>query len=165
MRAVNKVALAAGWILVAASPGSLADEIYKSVAKDGAVTYSQAPQPGARNTVVDIQVLSPETRRAALVLQRKLEGADLALNDAFEKREQAWRNADIEIRDATEKLQIEESTLDSGREPRADEWVGNSRGGARLTEGYLERLQGLEDRVDEARRRLDKAYDARNSLK
>src|SRR5262249_54295163 len=69
MRAVNKVALAAGWILVAASPGLLADEIYKSVAKDGSVTYSQSPQPGARNTVIDIQVLSPEERRAALALQ------------------------------------------------------------------------------------------------
>ncbi|HLX23142.1 MAG TPA: DUF4124 domain-containing protein [Usitatibacter sp.] len=165
MRAINIVALAAGWILVAASPGLLADEIYKSVAKDGSVTYSQAPQPGARNTVVDIQVLSPETRRAALILQRKLEGADLAMNDAFEKRERAWRDADIEIRDATEKLQIEESTLDSGREPRGDEWVGNLGGGARLSEAYFERLKALEDRVAQARARLDRAYDARNALK
>ena len=165
MRAVNIVALAAGWILVAASPGLLADEIYKSVAKDGSITYSQAPQPGARNTVVDIQDLSPEARRAALVLQRKLEGANLALNDAFEKREQAWHDADIEIRDATEKLQIEESTLDSGREPRGDEWVGNAGGGTRLTQAYFERLKMLEDRVAAARARLDRAYDARNALK
>jgi hypothetical protein len=87
------------------------------------------------------------------------------LNDAFEKREQAWRNADIEIRDATEKLQIEESTLDSGREPRADEWVGNLGGGTRLSQGYFDRLKSLEDRVDQARQRLDRAYDARNALK
>ncbi|MFZ3322426.1 MAG: DUF4124 domain-containing protein [Usitatibacter sp.] len=165
MRACKKVALAAGWILVAASPGLLADEIYKSVAKDGAITYSQSPQPGATNTVVDIQVLSPEERRAAFALQRRINGTDLALNDAFEKREQAWRDADIEIRDATEKLTIEESALDSGRDPRADEWIQNVGGGARLTQGYFERLKTLEDRVAQARQRLDRAYDARNALK
>jgi hypothetical protein len=165
MRAINKVALAAGWILVAASPGLLADEIYKSVAKDGSVTYSQAPQSGAKNTVVDIQVLSPEERRAALILERQVDGAALALNDAFDRREQAWRDADIEVRDATEKLMIEESTLDSGREPRADEWVQNAGTGARLTQGYFERLKTLEDRVARARQRLDRAYDARNALK
>ena len=165
MRAINKLALAAGWILVAASPGLLADEIYKSVAKDGSVTYSQAPQSGAKNTVVDIQVLSPEERRAALILERRVDGATLALNDAFDRREQAWRDADIEVRDATEKLMIEESTLDSGREPRADEWVQNAGGGARLTQGYFKRLKTLEERVALARQRLDRAYDARNALK
>jgi hypothetical protein len=165
MRASNKVALAAGWILVAASPGLLADEIYKSIAKDGSVTYSQSPQPGARNTVIDIQVLSPEERRAALALQRRTKGTDLALNDAFEKREQAWHDADVEIRDATGKLAIEESTLESGRDPRADEWVQNVGGGARLTQDYFERLKVLEGRVEQARQRLDRAYDARNALK
>jgi len=165
MRAAYTAALAAGWILVAASPALLADEIYKSVGKDGSVTYSQAPIPGARNSVVDVQTLSPEERRAALRLREQAAGRDLALDDAFARREQAWRDADTEIRDAAEKLTIEESTLDSGREPRADEWIQNATGGARLTQAYFERLKVLEARVAAARRRLDRAYDARDALK
>jgi len=165
MRAARTAALAAGWILVAASPALLADEIYKSVGRDGKVTYSQAPIAGARNTVVDVQALSPEERRAALMLRGKLDGEDVALDEAFARREQAWRDADIEIRDATEKLVLEESTLDSGREPRADEWIQNAKGGARLTQGYFERLKGLEAGVAAARERLDRAYAARDALK
>jgi len=165
MRAAPTAALAAGWILVAASPALLADEIYKSVGQDGSVTYSQAPIPGARNSVVDVQALSPEERRAALLLREQVAGQDAALDEAYARREQAWRDADIEIRDATEKLMIEESTLDSGREPRADEWIQNANGGARLTQGYFDRLKALEARVAAARQRLDRAYDARDALK
>ena len=165
MRVINTIALAAGWLLVAASPDLLADEIYKSVGDDGSVTYSQAPLPGAKSSTVDVQVLSPEERRAALMLRHQVASADLGLEDSFAKRERAWRDADIEIRDATEKLMLEESTLDSGREPRAGEWIQNVGGGARVTQAYFQRLKQLEDHVAQARTRLDHAYDARNALK
>ena len=165
MRIVNLGALVAGWALAAASPTLLADEIYKSVGKDGAVTYSQAPLPGAKNTVIDVQALSPEERRAALMLRRQLASADSVLDSSFAKREEAWHLADVEIRDASEKLMLEESTLDSGREPRAEEWIHNVGGGSRLTEDYFERLKHLEANVAMARARLDRAYEARNALR
>jgi Domain of unknown function (DUF4124) len=165
MRAINAFALAAGWVLASASPGLLADEIYKSVASDGSVTYSQAPIPGARNSTVEIQVLSPEERRASLMLRQQLATSNTALEDSFARREQAWRDADIEIRDATDKLVIEESTLESGREPRAEEWIQNKAGGTRMTQAYFDRLRFMEANVERARQRLDRAYAARDALK
>jgi hypothetical protein len=166
MRIGNFSVLALGGLVAIASQGSLAEEIYKSVDGDGKVTYSQAPLPGAKQvSTVDIQTLSPEERRAALRLRKQVAGSNAALDEGFAKREEAWRLADVEIRDATARLLAEESALESGREPRAEEWIGNVGGGTRMTEAYFERLKMLEDRVAQARKRLDAAYAARDALK
>ena len=151
---------------VAASLCARAELIYKSVGADGSVTYSSQPVPGAKHTTaIDIQTLSPEERRAADRLRKQVEGANSELAKAFADRDEAWRRADVEIRDATEKLASAEARLESEREPREDEWIGNVGGGTRLRESYFARLKELEDRVTAARARLDRAYAARDGLK
>jgi len=149
--------------LMLASPALRAEVVYKSVADDGSVTYSSHPVPGAKQvTPIDIRTLSPEERRAADRVRKQTEAT---LEKDFARREDAWRKADAEIREATEELRAAESALESGREPAENEWIGNAGGrGTRLTEGYFARLKGLEDDVARAKARLDRAYAARQDL-
>lgn len=146
-----------------ASSGVASEMIYKSVGKDGVVTYSGAPVPDAKDTTtIDVQTLSPEQRRAATL---HLKGEGRALRDWLARENEAWTNADKEVRAAQEALRRAESALESGRTPRSKEWIGNLGGGSRLRQSYFQRLAALEDRVNRDRARLDRAYDERNALK
>jgi len=165
MNLAKSSAWAIAAVLLAAAASPQAEEIYKSVAKDGSVTYSSTPIEGATNTPFDVDKLSPEQRRAALRLRDEMQRANQALDDAHAKRAEAWRLADVEVRDATEKLLLEEAKLRAEREPRSNEWIANAGGGTRLTQGYFDRLKELEALVSGARERLDRAYEARAALK
>ena len=139
-----------------------AEVIYRSVAPDGEVSYSYKPQPGARETTtIEIRALSPEQRRAAQHLRAK-EQASSAQVAALDRQ---WRRVDAEIIAAQKALARSEKALQAGRTPLPGERKGNVGGGSRLTEAYFRRLHGLEVAVEQAKRRLDRAYAARNALK
>lgn len=143
-----------------------AQEIYKSVDANGAVLYSAHPQPGAvSSSVVPIQQLTPEQRRAARRLLRQDRRFDARLDASFARHEREWRTADREVTAALQALQRAEHALEAGRAPRAGERLGNVGGGTRLTQEYFDRLGALESRVREARARVDRAYDAREKLR
>ena len=152
-----------GAALALVSFATRAEMVYKSVAADGSVTYSSHPLPDAKQvTPIDIRTLSPEERRAADRVRKETEAT---LSKDFTDREDAWRKADAEIRNATEELKAAEAALESGREPAENEWIGNAGGrGTRLTEGYFARLKGLEDQVAQAKAKLDRAFAARDAL-
>ena len=163
MRIDPRTALAAAYLIVAPSVGMPAEFVYKSIAADGSVMYSSQPMPDAKEVRrIDIMTLTPEQRRAADRARRQFE-SDRA--EALAAREAAWSHADAEVRDATEQLRTAEAALEAGREPRADEWIGNYGGrGTRMTEGFWLRLKELEDGVTQARARLDSAFAARAAL-
>ena len=157
------LALAACGLALAAGPGN--SVIYKSIGADGAVTYSQEPVPGARETTtIDIATLTPEQRHAAMRLREKAQVEDRELEQSIEKRNEAWRRADQEVREATVALEQAEAALEAGREPLEGDWIGNVGRGTRLREEYFTRLAGLERQVNQAQARLDHAFEQRRAL-
>ncbi len=167
-RLAASYAAAFGWALVASTGHAAETTIYKSMAPDGSVTYSsQAPAPGAKDTTeIEVTTLSPEQRRAALLLRAHEKKANREVLDAAARDEQLrWSRADSEVRNATAALTRAETTLQTERIPRAGERLGNVGGGTRLTQAYFERLAKLEAGVNQAKARLDRAYEARGALK
>lgn len=156
--------MAIAMCLGAAATTANAQPVYRWKAADGTVTYSQdPPDAGARDVKrIDVKTLSPEQVRAA----RRLLGADTRrANAAANAREQALAEADREVRAATSALTDAETALTSGREPLPGERLGTANGKTRLTQAYFDRLRGLENQVEGARRRLDRAYRRRNELR
>ena len=143
-----------------------AETIYRSISPNGEVTYSSQPVPGAReSTAIDIESLSPEQRRAGLLLRRQDKALSAVVNAQLQAREREWRQVDREIVSAQKTLAHAERALQKGRTPLPGERRGNVGGGSRLTEAYFQRLRQLDTRVDGAKASLDRAYSARNALK
>ena len=143
-----------------------AETIYRSVGANGEVTYSSQPVPGAREyKAIEIESLTPEERRAGLLLHEQDKALSDKLGAQLKARKDAWDQADREITAAESALADAESALQEGREPLPGERISNAGGGTRLTEAYFQRLQDLEAQVKLAKERLDKAYEARNALK
>ncbi len=143
-----------------------AETIYRSIGSDGEVTYSARPLPGAREqTAIDSETLSPEERRASLLLRRAQSkiAADVAAQ--LKSRENQWRQVDREIVDAQKALATAETALQNGRTPRPGERRGDVGGGSRLSEAYFRRLRDLETQVKKAKVPLDVAYSQRDALR
>ena len=150
----------------AVSASVRAETIYRSTSPNGEVTYSSQPVPGARTSkAIDIESLSPEQRRAGLLLRRQDKALSAQVNAQLRSREAQWRRVDREIVSAQKVLVAAERALRKGRTPLPGEWRGNVGGGSRLTEAYFQRLRQLDTRVEQAKARLDRAYSARNALK
>ena len=143
-----------------------AETIYRSISPDGEVIYSSQPVPGAReSTAIEMESLSPEQRRAGLLLRRQDKALSAEVNARLQSREREWRGVDGKIVSAQKALADAESALQKGRTPLPEERRGKVGGGSRLTEAYFQRLQKLETRVEQANERLVRAYGARNALK
>ena len=143
-----------------------AETIYRSISPGGEVTYSSQPEPRSRESAaIEVESLSPEQRRAGLLLHRQDKALSAEVNAQLRSRAREWRRADREIVSARKALADAESTLQKGRTPLAGERRGNVGGGSRLTEAYFQRLRQIETRVAQAKERLDRAYEARNALK
>lgn len=132
--------------------------IYKSVELDGGIVYSSEPQKDAK--IIEILTLSPEERRAALLLEKKSKSEAKEIKE----REMQWARADQEIMAAQQALRQAEADLQRGRTPLAHERRGTVSGYSRLTDAYFQRIRKLEAAVQHAKQRLDRAYDARNAL-
>lgn len=142
------------------------DVIYKSIGPNGEVTYAWKPDPNAvRTETVEVETLSPEQRRAVKRLQqRKTQAKPKAAANA-DSLDEKWKRVDQEIKDAQTGLQNAEAALEKGRTPHPGERRGAAGGGSRLTQAYFDRIRNLELAVEQAKQRLDQAYDARNNLR
>lgn len=153
-------------VVCAMTASAHAETIYRSISPDGEVTYSSQPEPGAHeSTAIKFESLSPEQRRAGLLLRQQEKGLSAEVNAQLQSRESEWRRVDQEIVSAQKALADAESALQKGRTPLPGERRGNVGGGSRLTEAYFQRLRMLETQVVQAKKRLDRAYGARNALK
>jgi len=140
--------------------------IYKSTAPNGEVTYAWHPERGAiRVERIVVETLSLEQRRAAMHLRVEEQNAERQTVANTRLLEAQWRGVDREIGNAIAGVQQAEAALAEGREPRAGERLGKQGGGSRLTQAYFDRIHRLERAVEQARARLDHAYQARNALK
>lgn len=125
--------------------------IYKSVMPDGRVIYSEQPQPGARTN--EKSMVNVNDTGMKPVSREAVEGA----SQRGLKRSQALDEASRAVQAAETELRMAETEREAGREPLPGERLGIVGPGTRLTEEYFQRQQMLEDRVDNARKRLESA--------
>ncbi|MCX7185291.1 MAG: DUF4124 domain-containing protein [Nitrosospira sp.] len=153
MRIAVMSCLLLGGALAAAPDASARATIYKSVMPDGRVIYSEQPQTGART--VEKPVVNINDTGVQPVSREAVEGA----NRRASKRSQALDEVSREVQAAEVDLRAAENEREAGREPLPGERLGivGPGIGTRLTEEYFQRQQMLEDRVEKARKRLEKA--------
>ena len=127
-----------------------AQTLYKSTMPDGRVLYSDKPAPGAAK----VEAIQPGTDKGGLggTTARQQE----TLQDMEKARLQREAGQD-KVRETAQALKDAEAARDAGKEPRENERIGTAGGASRLTDSYLERQRGLEEAVEQARRRLEEA--------
>ena len=147
--------------LAAASGQALGMQVLKQADGDGRVTYSDQPVPGKRVLrTLDLPQASGferaeiESRRTAIAREAE------ALRVRLRERTESLDRNDQEIRLGSRMLAEAQRALENGLAPQAGE-----RTGRRFNEAYFNRIAGLEQRVFDARVRLERAYTERNRIK
>ncbi|MDO8437760.1 MAG: DUF4124 domain-containing protein [Nitrosomonadaceae bacterium] len=153
MRIALMICLILSGALVAAPDASARATIYKSVMPDGRVIYGEQPQTGART--VEKSVVNVNDTGVQPISREVVEEA----NQRASRRSQALDEASKEVQAAEVDLRAAESEREAGSEPLPGERLGivGPGIGTRLTEEYFQRQQMLEERVENARKRLEKA--------
>jgi hypothetical protein len=154
-------AMLACGMLAAGLAGAQDAVIYKSVDKNGNVTYSQekpADAGGQAVTGISVPTLSPEQQRAANRTLLEMEKREDAQYEAKKKKQKA---GDARVDAALRRLQQAEQRLAQGSQVRAGDRVANVNGYSRLRGSYFDRVARLEAAVTQAKKDLDAAYAAR----
>ena len=132
--------------------------IYKLIAKDGKVTYSQDAPKDYPGRVVKIEI---DPRANTVVFPRPNERPQYLQPRPLtpqEARRLDAENAKVKAQDALDEAK---KALKDGQEPLEGEldWMGKKGGGARPvpTEAYQKRIKALEDAVKAAEEELDRA--------
>lgn len=135
-------------------------QIYRSVMPDGSIVYGDEPIPGARNAR-EIELPPPNVALPEPVPKPGVAGGAPA-KPAASPLEAAYEEFIL----ASATLDAARAALAAGREPLAGETQGTAiPGRARHTDAYAKRIQGLEDAVAAAQKRLDEALARRNALR
>lgn len=142
------LALFAGALALAAIP-ALAQTVYKLIARDGKVTYSESPPKDFDGRVIRIDI-DPNANKATLGPS----GGGVRHEPAA-KPEAGAPSVEDQLKAARERLEEARKELAAAREhPRDDEirFIGNAHGGTRPvpTEAYEKRIALLEHEVKEA---------------
>lgn len=131
----------------------------------GVRSYSQKPPPSQTRAVtsfdVETKTLKPAQRAAVRAHLAGLNAAEQADSARFRARVAA---ADQAVNRALRSLSAAERAASERTAPQAGERVGNAGGGSRLRSEYFDRQKHLEDAVQEARARVDKAYRFRSQI-
>lgn len=153
MRIALMICLVLSGALVAAPDASARATIYKSVMPDGRVIYGEQPQTGART--VEKSVVNVNDTGVQPISREAVEGA----NRRASKRSQVLDEVSREVQAAEVDFRAAENEREAGREPLPGERLGivGPGIGTRLTEEYFQRQQMLEERMENARKRLEKA--------
>jgi hypothetical protein len=145
-----------------------ADTVYKSVDKDGNVTYSEKPPATkgekARTREVPIdpnQNVIPSEKPShieSLEAEQKSRSAQEhsnAANEELSRREK--------IANAESAVQQAEAALTAGQQTQPGDFIGRADGGVRPTQQRMERINSLQQAVDEAKANLERAQYDRDS--
>ena len=141
-------------VLLLAASGAFAQAMYKSTMPDGKVIYGEKPAPGAQR-VETIASPPPKTGITVVTPAEKTQ-----VDERIRQRSAAENAKQRELDDARRQLQQAETALEAGKEPLPGERLGTAGGGSRLTDAYWERQTKLEQAVESARARLEKAQQA-----
>ncbi|MBX9632577.1 MAG: DUF4124 domain-containing protein [Burkholderiales bacterium] len=141
-------------------------QVYKNVMPDGRIIYSDAPLKGAKSSPVNVPPPPTEADKAK-AQQRALEEAQKreALKGRLDDRRKKLDDADERVKQARQALANAQAALEQGRTPLPGEMIGTVGAGARPSEGYLNRIAGLEKAVETAKKALDDALYERNQAR
>lgn len=141
-------------------------QVYKNVMPDGKIIYSDAPLKGAKSTPVNVPPPPTEADKAK-AQQRAQEEVQQreALKGRLDDRRKKLDDADERVKQARVNLASAQTALEQGRTPMPGEMIGTVGAGARPSEGYLNRIAGLEKAVEAAKKALDDALHERNQAR
>jgi Domain of unknown function (DUF4124) len=147
-------------LAVALAAPAAAQTVYRYVAPDGRVIFSDTPVPGARlQGTVSSSAPAPAASTPAPVESRTPSPVDQPAED----RLQRLRRATDEVNAATQALAQARAQLEAGKEPLPGERTGTAGGSSRLNDSYWARQTANEQAVAKAQSRLDAAVAARNA--
>jgi Skp family chaperone for outer membrane proteins len=153
MKSKPSVGVSALCLCLLAMPAA-AQTMYKSTMPDGKILYSEQPVPGAKK----VEKITPNTQNSGIQISTPDQKRDLDRRESQRQEEASRRQAEIDqLKDALTKA---EAARDAAKEPQEGDFIGTARG-MRLTEEYLERQKTLEANVQDARKRLEEAQQAR----
>jgi uncharacterized protein DUF4124 len=132
-----------------------ADEVYKSTMPNGKVIYGPEPAAGAKK----VEKITPRTQDSGVRISTPEQKRNLDQREAQQQAQTTRREAELD--ELKRGLQSAEAAREAGREPRDGDFIGTARGGTRLNDGYFERQKTLEAAVQDARKRLEAAQQAR----
>jgi Domain of unknown function (DUF4124) len=162
---MNRFTFAILAVLLAAAGLVHGQAVYKYQTPDGRIVYSSEAVPGAKllGTVREPLPQQPVDGQRQERMKRERD----AVNQSSSQRLNALNAADADIKAASAALAEARARQAAGVEPLEGERVGTVRGGGegRPRDIYLDRQKQLQDAVDEAQRRLDRAYEARNAAR
>lgn len=141
-----------------------AQPIYKYRMPDGRIVYSSDKLPNAKLLGT---VREPAPAQAVdAARQSRLQGEKDAATQSSNKRLATLAAADAEVTAALQTVADAKARQAAGAEPQEGERVGTVRSGlGRARDAYLERQNELQEAVDAAQKRLDRAYEARNAAR
>lgn len=154
-------------LAVCCSGALLADTVYKSVDKDGNVTYSQKPpRDGEKARTKELPIdpnqnVVPSDKSAetqALEAQHKARAGSSQGEAAAENQGRREKIAQAEAA-----LQQAEAALAAGQSTQPGDFMGRAGGGVRPTQQREERINSLQEAVDAARANLERAKYDRDS--
>ena len=144
---------AAGLLLCAGHAG--AEQVYKSTMPDGKVIYGPEPASGAKK----VEKITTKTQDSGVRISTPEQKRNLDQRQAQQQEQTARREAELgELKRA---LHSAEAAREAGREPHDGDFIGTARAGTRLNDEYWERQKTLEAAVQDARKRLEAAQQAR----
>lgn len=140
------------------------DKVYKWVAEDGTVIYSDVPPPGDIAEELELPeqpeptAPSPSTQRQ---LQRQAEQIDKRIEQRIAKRDAVLKELD-EVRAQIARLK---QALDEGKEPQPGEIQRLVGGGTRLKPSYFERIERQEKELAALEQRISGLLDELQQLR
>ncbi|MBL8383545.1 MAG: DUF4124 domain-containing protein [Burkholderiales bacterium] len=155
-----RVAVLAGWCAMLAAPAA-ATQVFKQADGEGRVTYADRALPDKRVIrTMDLPRASDAERAEIEVRRQAIAGEAEALRERLRQRSAALDRNALEIRLASRMLGEAQRALESGLAPQPGE-----RTGRRFNDAYFTRIAGLEQRLVDARARLDRAYAERDDFR
>ena len=139
-----------------------AQAVYKVTGPDGKVRYTDEKPENAGAAKVETVTLPAEQNilNADPTMQSWLQQKQDAEQDAAQNKSPSLSGWQAEYDAAQAALEAAEAALEEGKEPQEGDYIGianrfGGSAGARPSEEYLERLEGLKQAVDDAREHLE----------
>lgn len=150
-------------VLSALATPARAFEIYRYRMPDGTALYTdEVPARGQLQEIIESP--APDSRQIEEEQRARLKRESARVNRIAMHRVASLDAVETEIHDATQALSDLKAALAAATAPRAGERLGIQGGHSRLSPAYWARVRKLRQAVDDARERLDDAYDERSAL-
>lgn len=153
MRTIAGLAVLIAGLFIQTASG---EEIYRSVDKEGNVTFTNLPSEGNASSERIELPAGPSQESLQQTKQRNSE-IRRAADDAQSRRMQEKREKKARIKAAEKVLQAAEDRLDAAKVLKDDDRQNLAGGKRRIRPDYFERVKQAKEAVDEARKALRQA--------